>query len=398
MKPNCRERETPERLRLYRSERSAVTSMWSRAWARLVVVLFGSAAVHLALLWLWNPFVEVGPPQRQAAGERRAGASDVVVVFAGDTAPTDAATDTLSRFGFEYPYASTLRLLRDSDLTVVNLETAVSTDAPAFPLYKRYLYRTNPLALDAMKWAGIDAVTLANNHIMDHGPQGLRDTLRHLRQRSIAAIGAGETAADARRGVVFDVRGTRIGILSYLEDSPMHSLYMRSFAWGPHRGCARLEASFVKQDVARLRRHADVVVVSMHWGRYYEGVTLMQRLYGRIATEAGADAVIGHHPHVPHPVGVHHGRPIIYSLGNYAFGTRGRSHFRHGLVVRLHLRKGGIRRVELVPLLVQNRLVHFRPEPLLAHEARRMLEGLAIASREHGADLRIVGDRAVLDL
>lgn len=372
--------------------------MWSHGWARLAVVLCGSAVVHLALLWLWNPFVEVGPPQRVAAGGRRGGASDIVLVFAGDTAPTDAATDTLNRFGFEYPYASTLGLLRDSDLTVVNLETTVSTDAPVFPLYKRYVYRSSPLALDAMKWAGIGAVTVANNHIMDHGPQGLRDTLRHLRQRSIAAIGAGATASDARRGAVFDVRGTRIGVLSYLEDSPMHSLYMRSFAWGPRPGCARLEASFVKQDVARLRRHADIVIVSMHWGRYYEGVTLVQRLFGRIATEAGADAVIGHHPHVPHPVGLHRGRPIIYSLGNYAFGTRGREHIRHGLVARLHVRQGRIRRVELVPLLVQNRVVHFRPERLAANDARPLLEGLVSASRAHGADLRIVGDHAVLDL
>lgn len=371
--------------------------MSRRRWLRVLILVLLPTVLHLTLLWLWNPSIAVGPPYIEGSRPNRTG-KDVVVLFGGDTALTDAATPTLKEFGYEYPFAATVDLLRDSDLTIVNLETVVSATAPVFPLYKRFIYRTDRAALHALKWAGIDAVTLGNNHTMDYGAVGLVHTLRNLDRVGIASFGAGRTAQEARRGVVFELGGVRVGLLSYLEDSLMSSVYERSFAWGPDPGCARLEALQARQDIARMRRYADVIIVAVHWGRTYTGVTTLQRFYGRFLIDAGADAVVGHHPHVAHPIALHRGKPIIYSLGNYAFGTIGHDELRYGLLARLTVRRRRLSRVELIPLLVQNRLVQFKPEPLIGEEARVVLQQLTRDSAEHGAQLQIAGNRAILQL
>ncbi|MBW2734218.1 MAG: CapA family protein [Deltaproteobacteria bacterium] len=363
---------------------------------RVGALALSSVLLHLVLVWLWNPPIAPGDPVRAEGKADRQG--PVVVVFGGDTALTDAALPTLRAQGYEYALSPTLQLMRESDLSVVNLETAVSRQDTPFPLYKRYVYRMEPLALEALRWAGVDAVSLANNHIKDHDQQGIVATLGHLSEAGIVGFGAGLDAKEAYRGVVYQLRGTRVGLLSYLEDSPMHSVYMQSFAWGWRPGCARLEAAQLYRDIARMRQHADVVIAVVHWGRGYAGITALQQGYARLLVDAGADAVVGHHPHVHHAVGLYRGRPVLYSLGNYAFGTPGRSWLRHGLVGRFVIKEKKLKRVEIVPLLIQNRMVHFKPEPLVGQESATMLRELAKISHEYGARLTVEEGRGVLRL
>ena len=372
------------------------------AAVRLVLLCLAAGLGHLTLMWLWNPPEQVGPPQEievEVRGEAPpTPAGETTLIFGGDTALTDAASETIARFGHEYPLAPTLELMRGAHLAVVNLEAPVSTRDTPFPLYKRYVYRMAPAGLEALRWAGIDLVSLANNHALDHGLAGLRSTLQQLSAARITGVGAGEGGAEARRGVVVNLGGTRVGLLSYMEDSFMHSLYMRSFAWWGWPGVARLEVSSLKADLRRMRQHADVVVVLAHWGRYYTGVTLLQRLYGKMMIDYGADAVIGHHPHIHHPVGIYRGKPLLYSLGNYVFGTPGRETFRHGLLARLVLRNKGLVRLEVIPLFTQNREIGFKPEPLVGQEAEEMLGQLARESREYGAMLEVREGKAVVHL
>ena len=368
-----------------------------RGLIRLLALIVLSAGGHLLLLWLWNPKEAVPPPLQVSLAPAKQG-QDITLLFGGDTALTDAAMPTLKRNGYEYPLAPTLHLLRQANLAVLNLEAPVTTRHTPFPLYKRYVYRMDPAGLQALKWAGVDLVSLANNHLMDHGREGLRATLENLDRAGVAGVGGGLSGPAARRGVVVKLGDTRVGLLSYMEDSFMHSLYVRSFAWGSWPGCARMEAANIKQDIARLRREADLVVVLAHWGRYYTGVTMLQRYYGELIIDSGADAVMGHHPHIHHPVGLHRGKPIVYSLGNYAFGTPGRESFKYGLMARLVVRDKKIRRLEVIPLMTQNREIGFKPEPLVGKEATQMLAGLAAESREFGAEMRVVEGVGVVDL
>jgi poly-gamma-glutamate synthesis protein (capsule biosynthesis protein) len=370
------------------------------ATLRALAIVTLTSFLHLLQLWLWDPHVTVPPPVAVALPRPEEPRDDLTILFGGDTAPTDLASDYLARYGHEYPFSATVDLLRSADLALVNLEAPVTEAAPRFPLYKTYSYKIAPAALAAMRWANIRAVSLANNHTVDHGTRGFVDTLDHLDRAGIVAVGGGRNAREARRGVVFVRDGVRVGVLAYLEDSFMDALYTRSFAIGGRPGCARLEAGHLRADLIRMRKAADVVVVVAHWGRNYTDITLLQRFYGWLAVELGADVVIGHHPHIHQPVGMHRGRPIVYSLGNYAFGTEGRDVLRYGMLARLSVstRTRRPRRLELIPLVTQNDVVQFKPERLVGPEADQVLRELARDSARYGARLAVRDGVAVVDL
>jgi poly-gamma-glutamate synthesis protein (capsule biosynthesis protein) len=136
---------------------------------------------------------------------------------------------------------------------------------------------------------------------------------------------------------------------------------------GPgHPGPALLEMSRLSADVADLREHVDVCVVLVHWGRNYRGVTALQRRLAGEMRAAGADLVIGHHPHIPQPVDVVDGVPVFYSLGNAAFSTVGRFDGRHppyGLIAVVEMDRRGVTGLDLKLIKVDNTVVEYQPRP-----------------------------------
>jgi poly-gamma-glutamate synthesis protein (capsule biosynthesis protein) len=122
----------------------------------------------------------------------------------------------------------------------------------------------------------------------------------------------------------------------------------------------------VQQAIRRLRPRVDVLVVGFHWGRNYEPVTPLQKRWGRRAVTAGADLVLGHHPHVAQGVEVYRGVPILYSLGNFTFSTPGRfrkvdERSRYGWVADVAIARGRITGIDLLAIEVDNRKVHYQP-------------------------------------
>jgi poly-gamma-glutamate synthesis protein (capsule biosynthesis protein) len=147
----------------------------------------------------------------------------------------------------------------------------------------------------------------------------------------------------------------------------------------------------------------DVLVVSMHWGRNYAPVSEDQERDARFLAALGVDVIAGHHPHDIQPVEWIDDTLVLYSLGNYAWGTPGRASMKVGLLARLRIRprhatgRGRLWAVELVPLLTQNRLVAYRPRPLRRTE-RRYLRTFLKRSRARGARLRWLGRTNTLRL
>ena len=204
-----------------------------------------------ALFWtLYNPRVPLAEP---VVVHRPAPAGDITVVLGGDFAPTDAAMPVLREHGYRWPYEPTADIVRSADVSFANLEAPVTDSGDRFPLYKKYVYQVDPIATEAWQWLGLDLLGLANNHVGDYRDRGVRDTLRRLDAAGIAHAGAGASETEARRPVVFDVGGTRIGFLAYLEDRIVYNLYFRTFAVGGRTGCARYLRADVEEDVRRLR-------------------------------------------------------------------------------------------------------------------------------------------------
>lgn len=214
-----------------------------------------------------------------------------------------------------------LRFRGDVDLGLANLECALTVrDQPLAG--KRFAFRADPhRGGQALRFAGFDGVSLANNHTLDFGAEGLLDTLDALREAGVAWAGAGRDQAEAFAPAVWVRGGVRLALLAFGDLAPVGREYHGLWRAGPNQpGIAPTEpVEAVLAAIRSARAGADIVIVSFHWGLEYQPVTRQQRQLGRAAVEAGADLVFGHHPHVPQGVELHQGRPILYSLGNLVF-------------------------------------------------------------------------------
>jgi poly-gamma-glutamate synthesis protein (capsule biosynthesis protein) len=202
--------------------------------------------------------------------------------------------------------------LSGADLTLANFENPVIRDSVYHPDATTF---TGDLRLmPVLEQAGIDGVTLGNNHILDAGTTGLDETMGHLDDAGIAHAGAGMDLAQARKPMIFDVGGTKIGVLSYM------GVPNYDWAWATKSapGTAPLLQNLMEEDIKRLRPKVDLIVVSPHWGVEYMATPEPEQVdFAHAAVDAGADIFIGGHAHWPKGMEMYKGKPIYYGVGNF---------------------------------------------------------------------------------
>ena len=295
-------------------------------------------------------------------------------------------TAQLLRKGFDYPFAATSAILRGADLTIANLEAPLTRGGTEY-IGKKFRFRSDPAVAAALKRAGISAVTLANNHMLDFGAAGLEDTMLHLSTAQVAFAGAGRSLSEARRPAVMTVKGKKVGLLAYSLTLPDDF-----FATSHRAGTAPGYIRYVRADVARLRGQADYVVVSFHWGGE---LLLTPRPYqvsvARAAIDAGADVIIGHHPHVLQGTERYKDGVILYSLGNFAFATRS-SRTDRSMIAVVSL-DGGVKEVELIPINVLNLEVRLQPALLDRRRGKQVIDQLNRLSAGMGTTIVNEGSR-----
>lgn len=225
-------------------------------------------------------------------------------------------------------------LVRSADLAYANLEiplTNVGTrtsrkSAEEIAARHQFVLRAEPGHAKHFAAAGFDTVSLGNNHALDYGPAGLADFVRHLDKQNIAWFGAGQNWREARRLLVHEVGGIRVGFLSFLSFNSPGAMRKCTPATGRSAGVATLTITGVpdktaikriKAIVESAKRECDLLAVALHWGieRQTQPAPNQVRL-GRMFVDQGADLVIGAHPHVLQPSELYKGKPILYSLGN----------------------------------------------------------------------------------
>jgi len=310
----------------------------------------------------------------------------LTVTIVGDTMLDDLALPYIKKYGYEYPLAGLKDLLLASDIVNANLETAVA-DQCGRAKNKKFAYFMKPEGLAALKESGVNVVALANNHVLDCGEKGLQESLRHLDASGIAHYGAG-VGEERHRGLVIDVKGTKVGLMGWYRDRPEIG----------ETGFAHMTDDGVQRDIAVLKREADVVIVTFHWGKNYKAkIRKDQEQFGRLAIDAGADAVIGHHPHIPQATELYQGKPIVYSVGNFIFAT-GNNQAAEALAARLTFQEKKIVKLELIPLVVKNRhdQVRWQPRPATGRRAEKILGPLLKESKARGAALTLDGNTATM--
>jgi poly-gamma-glutamate synthesis protein (capsule biosynthesis protein) len=224
--------------------------------------------------------------------------------------------------------------------------------------------------------------------MMDFGPLALEDTLANLGEKGILYTGAGMDLDDARAPALMKVKGKTVAFLAYSLTFPLDF-----FASIGRPGTAPGYAEFVKADIEKVRPHADLVVVSFHWGaELLTAAKDYQIELGHRAIDWGADLVLGHHPHVLQELEVYKGRLIAYSLGNFVFGSE--SNRTNCSMILLSTFKGNtLVKVEAVPLDVNNYRVKYRPHVLAGAAAAQVLGSINTASERFHTRLEIANDR-----
>ena len=250
------------------------------------------------------------PPDGSVTGDT------VKLNFGGDIIFSGRAGELLDKKGYDYSYAALDGLFKKDDLTVVNLETPVTTGGVG-AADKQFVFKGPPKALDALKKAGVDAVNLANNHTLDQGEDGLRDTLSHLTQRGIPYVGAGLNSKEAYSAQYFERKGIKIALLGFTRVIPKSD-------WMAGKNKPGLASVYDSAEglkvIAQAKKQADLVVVVVHWGKErIEQYDSKQQSLGHSFIDAGADLVIGGHPHVLQGVEPYKGKWIVYSTGNFIF-------------------------------------------------------------------------------
>nr|WP_242473276.1 CapA family protein [Rhodoferax fermentans] len=259
----------------------------------------------------------------------------VSLVFAGDIVLDDSAGELIAQGGD--PFADFAGVFKAADIRLGNLECVVATTGSAGD--KNYTFRAHPRVLPVLK-RHFDAVALANNHSGDFGREAFAEMLGLLKGVQLGQFGGGHNLAEAHTPLIFERKGLRIALLGYSEFMP------RSFEADHNApGVAWSEDEQVVADIqkARTTYKADLVIPVMHWGWENELTSNpRQRQLARLMIEAGADAVIGGHPHVTQEIEHYRGKPIIYSVGNFVMKETDNARQRQGWVLRLLLDKQGV--------------------------------------------------------
>ena len=304
---------------------------------------------------------------------------DVTLCFAGDVSLADGSVpaQALASRGLEGCFDQTLLdAMAQADLMCLNSEFAFTTRGEQQD--KNYTFRADPDLISVYQELEVDLAVLANNHVFDYGETGLQDTLDTFRSAGLPYVGAGENIDEASAIFYAELDGCTV---AYIAGCRVEWAAETRGATESQSGVFRTAESnaLMCQRIAEARENADFVVVYEHWGM--EGDTVLEEYQtdsGREFIDAGADVVVGDHPHVVQGIEWYNGKPIFYSMGNYWFSSMGR----HTMLLQVELQKDdtgatstGFR---LVPGWTQGGKVSALTDPDSQREFYDYLEGISI--------------------
>ncbi|MBI4122262.1 MAG: CapA family protein [Parcubacteria group bacterium] len=277
------------------------------------------------------------------------------IVFVGDVMLSRGIERVVLKHGggdWRYPFLRVADELHAADLAFGNLEGPIS--ARGRNQGSMYSFRADPRSIEGLVFAGLDVMSLANNHIFDWGPDALVDTINILGANGVAPIGAGRNFIEANAPAIFEIGGARVAFFAYT------NLYPKSLEASANRsGVSSFDLKRIGEAIQKLKEsgEADLVVVSLHWGDEYKPKASKEQIaIGHKLVDSGADVVVGHHPHVIQEIEEYRpstssGPPgragwIAYSLGNFLFDQNFDEYTQKGLLLKVFVENKGIFAVE----------------------------------------------------
>jgi len=308
----------------------------------IILTALAIAGLYLFLLKTEGQYVYVAEikPENNLLNKEN---SEIKLLFVGDIMLSRTVGDIMAKKNdWKYPFLEMADFLRSADLTVGNLEGPISSRG--VNQGSIYSFRADPQAAEGLLYSGFDVLSIANNHILDWGRTALSDTIGVLNDVGIAAVGAGHNFEEANAPRVIEIRGVKIAFLAYTD------LYPQSlWATETQGGVSAPTLENIKKFISIARDQADVVILLWHWGEEYETASRSrEQAIARALIDAGADIIVGHHPHVVQEVEEYNGGYIAYSLGNFVFDQNFSEDTRRGRALKIILRNGKIFKTEEV--------------------------------------------------
>jgi poly-gamma-glutamate synthesis protein (capsule biosynthesis protein) len=297
----------------------------------------------------------------------------ITIAAVGDVMLAHWGEQTLREKGLDYPFSGTGDITSVADIFIGNLEAPI-TAGGVRDTSKKYTFRFNPELSGVFTRGGFTVFNLANNHMVDFGLEGVKNTIETLDSLDILHCGAGEDWKQARNEAEKEIKGLRFSFLGYSATFP------EEFWADAERGGTNFPyAEVIEKDIPRAKKNSDFVVVSIHWGQELrETPKDYQVALAHKFIDLGADLVLGHHPHIVQGIEIYKGVPILYSLGNFTFASYSENAKESMIaLITLNKREKKIKKIEIVPINVYNAVVEFNPVPLSGNSKKAFFQKLS---------------------
>lgn len=265
---------------------------------------------------------------------------DITLAFAGDILLDGFVGSQIAKYGVNFPFAKVAPALKKADLAFANLETPVSVRGK--PAEKTFAFRSRPETLRGLSYAGIDGVTVANNHILDYGQNAMLDTLVHLDRNQIGHTGAGRNIEEAFKPYVKTIKGKRVAVLGA-------SRVLSGPAWYAGKSSPGAASAYTAEPllsaVKKSAKDNDYTIVYLHWNEEFKDYPEeYARKLAKQIIDSGADIILGAHSHCLMGIEYYKHKPIYYSLGNFVFNrsTRGGEKTLHSMLLNMVISETGI--------------------------------------------------------
>lgn len=257
------------------------------------------------------------------------------IYVTGDVIPARTVNMQTTKYrNYKWPFEKTGSILRQADITFINLETPLIKDCPLSS--EGFVFCGNEKHIEGLIFAGIDIASMANNHAGNHGVDAINYTSNLLTKNGIGVTGLNNI-------LYRDIRGIRFAFLGYNDIG-----YEQD-------GISWAHESKIKSEIAEAKSKSDVVIVMYHWGVEYQNQPDDRQKYlGRIAVDNGADLVVGNHPHWIQPVEIYKGKVITYAHGNFIFDQEWSLETKKGVIGKYTFYKEKLVDVEFVPILIED--------------------------------------------
>ena len=305
---------------------------------------------------------------------------EISLLFSGDVMLDWGIRDVVEREGHGFPLRRIRGFLSGFDYRFFNLECPIS-DAGEPHVDKKYIFNVPSAMVRVLTDGGFNGAMLANNHMFDFGNTALLSTISNLNSAGILTAGAGIDADIASLPILVERDGISVAVFSFTNLG-----YRDAYAAANSPGVARASLEAMRRSIEQFRRFTDFAVVNIHWGDEYTNYPSDEQVeLGRALIDAGADAVIGHHSHVYQGVEVYRGKPIVYSLGNFLFGSINED-IRDNIVVALDFGRHGLASLRVFAISGNTASHPFQPARITGKDAESVLAHVLEISRPLKSD------------